>query len=148
MTTLTAFLLARITEDEEDLDVPDFVEVDSARGPGWGSRGDCPVCDAPQWDGSEAVTEEAWWEHAERTHQRSRVLAECEAKRRIVELASQIGDDGTYRAGYMGAPRAHGPIYPGHPSYQQTVVLDTALRALAQVYADHPDYAPSWAISE
>jgi len=121
MTTLTTFLLDRIAEDEEHLDVPDFVEVDSARGPGWGSRGDCPVCDAPQWDGSEAVTEEAWLEHADRTHQRSRILAECEAKRRIIAMHGEL----CFGNGDRGAG-------------------DEVLEHLAQVYADHPSFDPTW----
>ena len=55
-------------------------------------------------------------------HDPARVLAECEAKRRIVELfpdAAQDGD-GWNDAGY------------------------SVLRDLAAVYADHPDYREEW----
>lgn len=54
-----------------------------------------------------------------------RLLAECEAKRRIVEL--------------------HGSVDPcdAHDASFRTVPCDT-IRALALPYADHPDYDPTW----
>jgi hypothetical protein len=55
----------------------------------------------------------------------ARVLAECEAKRRIVE---ELGD---YDDGYVWAS--------GEASR-----AETALQALALPYADHPDYDESW----
>lgn len=67
-------------------------------------------------------------------HDPARVLAEVEAKRRIVELRQ-------------------GADAPEHPSaftrgqddgFRQG--LDEALRALAVVYAGHPDYDPRWAL--
>lgn len=58
----------------------------------------------------------------------TRVLAECDAKRRIVELA-------------VAADEAMDP--------PTTLILaDEVLLALAHVYADHPDFDPAWAISE
>jgi len=110
-TPITEFLLARIADIEWLLSLPEFEEdSDSARSPGWGNRGgECFICGAYQSSGDEASTEEAWFEHAETVHQRSRVLAECAAKRAIIE---------DYR-----------PL---------------ALRHLAAVYSDHPDYQPEW----
>ena len=116
--TLADFLMARIAEDERRLDVPEFIEEDSARGPGWGHRGDgqeCPLCGMWQFSGTESVTEDAWLEHADRAHQRSRVLAECEAKRRIVEW-------------FSGSDPDDQPV----------------MKMLALPYISHPDYRPEW----
>lgn len=133
--TLTEFLLARIAEDEGRLDLPDAEVVlnssgeVSHRGDGWVSRGDCPVCGAYQYDGTEEVTEEAWWEHAETIHQRSRLLAECEAKRRIVK------EHGPNEWGLCGV---HVFDDDEHRAPCQT------LRLLALPYVDHPDYDDAW----
>jgi hypothetical protein len=136
---LTDFLLARIAEDERRLDLPEADVVlnsrgeVSARGDGWVTRGDCPVCGAYQYDGTESVTEEAWWEHAETVHQRTRVLAECEAKRRIV-------------AAWQDADRyVQGNPYPGTETGIEEG-LSSAIEMLAAVYADHPDYDEAWRV--
>ena len=52
----------------------------------------------------------------------ARVLAECEARRRIVEIAksSESGEVGWY------------------------LTFDLALKAITLPYADHPDYDPTW----
>jgi hypothetical protein len=55
----------------------------------------------------------------------SRVLAECEAKRRIVEWHRMGNDDG----------------------YVCRNILCPHLAALASVYAEHPDFDPAWQIS-
>lgn len=136
--TITEFLLARIAEDERRLDLPYFMEEDSAHGDGWGNRDDCPVCGKPQFSGNESVTEDAWWEHAEGVHGRSRVLAECRAKRAIVEHHRPEA--------YMDVPEesccrvCHEGIGGDHPC--------PTLRALASIYADHPDFDPAWAPAE
>lgn len=59
-------------------------------------------------------------------------LAECEAKRRIV---SEHG----------GQPPYHVDPCDAHDAAGATIPCDT-LRALASVYADHPDYRPEWAL--
>lgn len=130
MPDLADFLLARISEDEHRLDLPDYEVVTnshgqvSARGDGWVTRGDCPVCGAYQFDGTEAVTEEAWWDHAETVHQRARVLAECDAKRRIVErwqaTATRLQVDLDQTQG------------------------EWTLQLLALPYAEHPEYDQRW----
>jgi hypothetical protein len=56
-----------------------------------------------------------------------RVLAECEAKRRIVSFT--IDDDGLYLEDYSGA---------------LSTATDRILRFLASVYADHPDFREEW----
>jgi hypothetical protein len=96
---LTEFLLARIAEDEA-------LGSDTWRRPHWGycntqgdqsSLGDECDCGLP-----------------------ARVLAECEAKRRIVERYTHL-----YEHGDSGDMRWTLPL-------------------LALPYADHPDYNPEW----
>jgi hypothetical protein len=110
MMTLTDFLLARIAEDEAG-SRDDF-------GAQAAHRNDCGIhpqgleetacdCDMPQ-----------------------RMLAECEAKRRIVEgylLRCEQGQD----------PR--GEVF----GYHATGML-IAVKLLAAVHADHPDYQEEW----
>lgn len=64
----------------------------------------------------------------------ARVLAECEAKRRIVEQASWTGPKDSLRDRLLG-PAAD-------EAYRQGIM--TALRLLSVPYADHPDYLPEW----
>lgn len=117
---LTEFLLARIAEDEVPLEVPDWYCTDSARGEGWGSRGDeCLACGRYMFDGTESATKDAWREHIADAHGRLRL--ECEAKRRIVETIEQTRVTSTY-----------------------TTRLLTILMLLALPYADHPDYRDEW----
>ena len=96
--TITEFLLARIAEDEEAVRdaTPPF--ADRTFYSHFGSGADD-------------------WGVYYFNVPPSRVLAECEAKRRIVEVYQQ------------------GDVRP---------VL--VLRAIASVYADHPDYNPEWAL--
>lgn len=107
--TLAEFLLARIAEDEA-------VDRDRNR------LGNPPGVRSSAW---EAGTK--------------RQLAECEAKRRIVELHPLVPSDDHDRA--LGCENcvqsfSWGPEVIGGP-------CDT-LRALALPYADHPDYRDEW----
>jgi hypothetical protein len=63
-----------------------------------------------------------------------RVLAECEAKRRIVGFAQSADEADRYAAEVIGGVDG------------AAVDTDGAgiLRALASVYADHPDFDPAW----
>lgn len=108
--TLTDFLLARIGEDEatareaiaERIRVrPDLTSPDIE-------------VDALDWPSVVAVGGE-------------RFLAECEAKRRIVEMWSARFE------------QADHPTIGAHATG-----LGLAIRALAVVYADHPDYDEAW----
>jgi hypothetical protein len=124
MTTIIEFLNARIAEDERRFDLPDFREEDSARGPGWGNRGECPICGGYMFSGTESVTEDGWWDHAEEVHWRTRWLAECAAKRAI--LAAQKNQEG------------------GDDDMAWIVASEVLLKALAAVYKEHPDYWEEW----
>lgn len=117
MTTLTDFLLARIAEDEEI--------ARSAALPPWKHEGYAVANHTliVETDDVEDAEHIARWDP-------TRVLAECEAKRRIVELhRSDIGAD---------------PC-DAHDASLASVDCDTLL-ALAQVYADHPDFDPAWTV--
>jgi hypothetical protein len=118
--TMTDFVLARIAELARSVDVPEWYCTDSVRGPGWGTRGDCPLCDGYMFDGSESVTEEAFYEHMKHAHDRDRVLAQCAAMRKIVE--ESVALDGEYAG----------------------IGLSAAVRALASIWSDHPDWREEW----
>ena len=104
MSDLTEFLLARIAEDEREAG-----DADEARLWQWSQHGHMIIADAG---------------HMQRFTP-SRMLRECEAKRRIVdEHARHKGDcDRDYQ-------------YGDHPC--------STLRALASAYSDHPHYDPAW----
>jgi len=99
--TLNEFLLARIAEDE-----------------------------AVARDALAAEIYTVEHEHMERWHP-ARVLAECEAKRGIVELAMSWAQTAE-----------------AHPEFRDagaiSIELGYVLRRLAQPYADHPDYREEW----
>jgi hypothetical protein len=98
--TLTEFLLARIAEDEALLVGADM-------------------------DGPSVFT------HVQGTvvgMTPKRFLAECEAKRRIVEDFTDLRDES--------------PRFGMTPSY--LAAMEGCLRHLAAVYADHPDYDDEW----
>jgi len=101
--TLAEFLLARIAEDR-------IVAAESQRDP-WrvGHKASCDwPGDMPGYCSCDAT---------------ARALAECEAKRRIVELyGGDVPDE-----------------WRGVPSRPMQ-----ALASLAAVYADHPDYDEAW----
>jgi hypothetical protein len=135
MTTLAGFLLARIADDETPTWtlVPYPCEPGCCAPAGWVGH-QCRYCDAtPVYGGTiEAITGIAE-QHAEMIHQRSRMLAECDAKRRIVEHHGSNGDDDFALCVICTEV---GPDAQGWPC--QT------LRLLALPYADHPDYRPEW----
>lgn len=127
MSSLTEFLLARIAEDEA---------VARAATPGpWGDPADVGYgdfgwhvdgCPAGETEDSEQGMADA--EYLAYNHP-ARVLAECEAKRRIVEWHRyDLGSD---------------PCDAHDGATFQTVDCGTLL-ALALPYADHPDWREEW----
>lgn len=69
--------------------------------------------------------------------QPAHVLAECEAKRRLVELHHEEGAAGaTYCSSCEDRDRHDGEPWPC-----------PTIRVLASVYADHPDFDPAWSLS-
>jgi hypothetical protein len=106
--TIVEFLLARIAEDEE---AARGSKADNARNP--------------------HMKIPASWI----TGVADRVLAECEAKRRIVELSATWMDQGE---------RATGHDHATVMLKTQGITAETVLRTLVLPYADHPDFDEEW----
>lgn len=126
--TITEFLLARIEEDEDYARRAAF---------GWGADWDSVPDNEDEWSfiNAEGKKEMVGSEDADviihiARHDPTRVLAECAAKRAILadrkRMDRSAGMDDWY-AGYSDANH-------------------DALRALAAVYANHPDYETGWAL--
>lgn len=101
--TLTGFLLARIAEDE------DVAKL-------------CAQMFPPPWE-----LGTRWGIAHVVRHDPARVLAECDAKRRIVEWAA--------------------PVLTNWPTVGLRYISDDGLdllKILALPYADHPDYREEW----
>lgn len=156
--TLTEFLEARIGEDEAVA----RAAIDEDR-PGTHWRWEIPDeggdADAPRWLrtveefpttsgvgplpafplGYEFVAEPSHAMTHIARHDPARVLAECEAKRRIVELFAET--ESTYHS-FVDA-QDHLDSYL-NDSRIGVEALTPVVYALASVYADHPDYRPAW----
>jgi hypothetical protein len=125
--TLTEFLLARIAEDEQAATAGISTQADPENG--WGLI---------EYEGLAGLTlsphvghihERVQGEHIIRWHPH-RVLAECEAKRRIVELCAEVMGDEDPRTSLDEA---------GWISLAWELMYE-----LAGVYADHPDFREGW----
>lgn len=140
---LTEFLLERIAEDEavarEAVDPP-YHSDDDGRWTIFSIPYEGSWPRDPEDDGV-AVDEgnKAWEVHASRHHP-ARVLAECEAKRRIAighapwhVCPNLAGDQGC--TDYVCDEDDSG----GKPC--------PTIRALAAPYAAHPDYSPEWSLA-
>ena len=144
--TLTEFLLARIAEDE-------VVALAASDSP-WRTEGSKYVSGAyiiSRGGGSvshatEVTTPDA--EHIVR-HDPARVLAECEAKRRIVELHAPVIPVSPFsKCGHPGCDQSHSekrlpPACPTCPTSDVDGACET-LYTLAIPYVDHPDYRDEW----
>lgn len=133
--TLTEFLLARINEDET-------LAQDAI----------CP-CGGP------ACTIELGWYHQDELTERmtdddepgrtvphilhwspNRVMAECDVKRRIVDIHQGAG-------GYSNLTAASCLMCGWVGEYDEDWPCET-IKALALPYADHPDYQQEWKVAE
>ena len=114
MNELTEFLLARIAEDEDLADRSIQVGDQGAALVSFGSKDSPPVL----------------------VMHPARVLAECAAKRAIIEQAQDATDLDKYATDDWPEPRNLAT---------QPYCGDVILRALASVYKDHPDYRQEWA---
>lgn len=123
--TIVEFLEARITEDEDAARMAGDLEASVMRDPlalvisdrGAGERSAI---------GPNNALEVRWLHHASK-HMPGRILAECEAKRRIVHISKYAADR----------------VPPKNDGYAEARARET-LRLLAMPYADHPDYNPDW----
>jgi len=127
-TDLAAFLLARVAEDEAVAR-----EVQEKVKPG------APLYGIPRssyWEDAEGSAASAYFDRDYNqggyTITAARVLAECEAKRQIVEVHS-VGAMACYWT--QDSMSVH---EPGEAC--------ETLRHLAQPYADHPDFDPAWEV--
>jgi hypothetical protein len=80
-------------------------------------------------------------------HDPARVLAECEAKRRIVErLGLLVTEHFSVSAGERHRQEAQHPHLCDWRHMRETrmLELERTLGDLAAVYADHPDYREEW----
>jgi len=109
---ITEFLEARIAEDEALANAATANYAPDA----W---------DNPASAGNYYPADVAFWDH----QAPARVLAECAAKRAIIEDWEDPNGDGVWE-GY---------------DYGCALTTDRAARALAAVHKDHPDYQQEWA---
>lgn len=120
--TLTEFLLARIAEDEESAHEAGAGEWES-----WSHRGgNVELRDLVENQKRFAEVPSDRDEHIAR-HNPARVLAESEAKRRIVRISETAANR----------------VPPKGDGYEEARARQT-LRLLALSYADHRDYSPEW----
>ena len=144
---MTEFLLARIAEDEA------VAAAAVSRRDGvdkWEAVGSGTVV-GPGYDKVKHVmlpsSEDGAARHIAR-HDPARVLAECEAKRRIIERGPS--ECGGYQSEHgLGTHYpAEGWSYCDGCSAAESADLDWQwiMRHLATVYADHEDYRAEWAL--
>jgi hypothetical protein len=129
--SITEFLLARITEDEAvareaewvpDPDDPEDFDFDNT----WSTE-----------HGEFAGRGGPIFRHILRNAP-ARVLAECAAKRAIIDEHRE-GRFFTTHQGCVVCRTGDGPMLPvNYPC--------PTVRALATIYANHPDYRPEWAL--
>ena len=140
-TTLTAFLLARIAEDEA---VARSATQGSPSGDGYGPwresfDGDRPAVSVFGYPGDRVIVR--FDEYTDQDHvirwQPERVLAECEAKRRIV-------DDRTYATEELRPTDTPGRFDRVQVRVPYAIDDEELLGLLALPYADHPDYRQEW----
>lgn len=133
---IAEFLLARIAEDEA-------VALAASPGP-WHLNAEhdevlavdeITVCDGFALSGPQT---RATTEHIAR-HDPARVLVECEAKRRILEVFQRIAAL-DYPHSIMGDDGRPTPV----PLRALVQHHDHLARLLALPYADHPDYGEEW----
>ena len=130
--TLTDFLLARIAEDEA---AAHRFDADLARE--FGTPAESLLSSELTLAGS------GYMDYPVLTVDSTRVLAECEAKRRIVEKLERRWDEADAAAEDPNlSVRERGSMNRMYSS--QATGLASAVRALAEVYADHPDYREEW----
>lgn len=129
--TLTEFLEARIGEDEQAASASQTQHWEEAEGTGamiLSEHAETVVYDEGR-PSSEEAAHMARWDPA-------RVLAVCEAKRRILDLAAEADDiQGDLEMELPGSWTTR---------RRRPSIGDRIRMALALPYADHPDYRDEW----
>lgn len=142
--TITEFLLARIAEDE-------WAAWLATKGPwtadhGYINAGTQPVVSGG-FDSAGSLDESCRWEDAVHIarHDPVRVLAECEAKRRIVDRYIDAHErvlayrNPRWEDGMDERDRIERRLQEA-----RNATAEFALRALALPYVNHPDYDEAW----
>lgn len=92
--------------------------------------------------GAEYYTDGAWPEECT-----ARVMADCKAKRRIVDLYEQHRSNRDARRSPLAREAEDARAAQDRRTQEaRTRVAEEAALSLAAVYADHPDYDPEWAL--
>ena len=153
MTDITAFLAARLDEDEADALAaqkadPTPWEAHESTGKttdhAW-QLGAGLVIDTNEvglWDceGSNTLCMAAPTARHVARHDPARVLAEVKAKRRVMER---------HTAGWRKSGPCLGCNFgPQEDEFTEDVEECPELRDMASVYADHPDYNPAWMVAD
>jgi hypothetical protein len=125
--SITEFLLARIEEDRVDALRCRNLGVDVGNLSGWVEIG------GEDTDAAQALFGR---------FSPARVLAECEAKRRIVALWTDVWDD------WHGFGSGLTRTAMTDDQYSQVLTAEAVLGYLALPYADHADYDPGWKLAE
>jgi hypothetical protein len=77
----------------------------------------------------------------------AKLLAECEAKRRIVERHHRVDSEEWRPDDWPPSPECAGCGFNAVEEYRTADVDECPeLRLLALPYADHPDYQPAWRV--
>ena len=159
MMTIVDFLLARIAEDE--------AAAREASPSPWSYPGIESVAGGTLYDATRRIAD-IFYEHVNdhdgsivrhllvpeadangrhiARHDPTRVLAECEAKRRIVDaLEDERQRKDIYNRDFdLGLLTTDGDFRSRLSANARWAGLDAAVRALALPYADHPDYRSKW----
>lgn len=123
MSDIAAFLLARIAEDEQ------AIRLAGGEAPRWGTFDNVIDCDCGE-------------DHAYSSYlavDPARLLAECEAKRRIIELH---GPEASVM--WLGTFPCRTCSYDGDEETNWVNTPCPTLCALAAPYAAHPDFDAAW----
>jgi hypothetical protein len=132
---LVEFLLARICEDEaEAVDNEDIFcrRVDDSEGKYWW---ECSYCRDGGWVAIDSEKRNAWRQHVATRHPTvPRVLAECQAKRAIVNTLDGIAAAAADTPGILESAICRG----------MARAMEEAVKMVAAVYGDHPDYREEW----
>jgi len=133
MSDLAAFLLARIDDDE--------TAAKEAGANVWTEQSSC-VLDTGEWpDGVHALGDSRVTRFIAE-HDPARVLAECDTKRRIIDLHASLPQPPMLRAVGNVCAECSSSFEDGH--VEGVAWPCDTLRLLALPYADHPDYREEW----
>lgn len=146
--TLVEFLLAQIAEDEAvaRAAIPGTYSPNADEDGSWrmievDHEGIWPEPASKPTSEWGHLADEPWALHIER-HAPARVLAECKARRRIVEeLVAADRAAATWDSDDPNNPPAYWQDWGNRHAWREAAEL------LALAYADHPDYRSEWSVS-